>query len=80
MKSLTYATIATLDILVASKNLVVTWQGTHNEFMKLITKTNMSCQDLNIHKSKEAIIVTHESKMEIAYFSMVLATNEGMPC
>jgi hypothetical protein len=48
--------------------------------MKLITKTNMSCQDLNIHKSKEAIIVTHESKMEIAYFSMVLATNEGMPC
>jgi hypothetical protein len=48
--------------------------------MKSITKTNMSCQDLNIHKSKEAIIVAHESKVEIAYCSIVLATNEGMAC
>ncbi len=77
---MTYAAIATLDILVASKNIIVTWQGTHSEFMKLITKTNMSCQDLDIHKSKEAIIITHESKVEIAYCSMVLATNERMAC
>jgi hypothetical protein len=46
--------------------------------MKLITKTNMSCQDLNIHKSKEVIIITQESKIGITYCSMVLATNEMM--
>ncbi len=77
---MTYATIAILDILMVSKKFIITWQGTHIEFMKLITKTNMSCQDQDIHKSKEVIIVTHESKAEITYCSMVLATNEGMAC
>jgi hypothetical protein len=65
---------------MASKNLIIAWKGTHIEFMKLITKTNMSCQDLNIHKSKEANIVTYESKEGITYCSMVLATNEGIAC
>jgi hypothetical protein len=37
----------------------------------------MSCLYLNIHKSKE-VVVTHESKVGITYYSMVLATNERM--
>jgi hypothetical protein len=45
-----------------------------------IAKTNMSCPDLDIHKSKETIVVTHESKTIIIYYSMVLTTNEGMAC
>ncbi len=62
---------------MALKSPTITWQGTHNEIMKLITKTNMSCLHLNIHKSKK-IVVTHESKVGITYYSMVLATNERM--
>jgi len=65
---------------MASKSPTITWQGTHNEIMKLITKTNVSCLDLNIHKSKEVVVVTHESKMGVTYYSMVLATNEKMAC
>ncbi len=50
----------------------------HNEFIKLTTKTNVSCLDLGIHKSKEVVVVTHDFKVGIAYCSMVLATNERM--
>jgi hypothetical protein len=50
-----------------------------SEFMKLITRTNVSC-DLDIHKSKEIVVVTHESKARITNCSMVLATNERMAC
>jgi hypothetical protein len=46
--------------------------------MKLITRTNMSCPNLDIHKSKENVVITHESKMEIIYCSMVSTTNERM--
>jgi hypothetical protein len=60
--------------------LIVAWQCTHNKFIKLITRTNVSCLDLDIHKSKEVIVVTHESKVRITYCSMVLATNVGMAC
>jgi hypothetical protein len=67
-------------IEVASKSPIVTWQGTHSEFMKLITITNVSYSDLNIHKSKEIVVVTHESKARIIDCSIVLATNEGMAC
>jgi hypothetical protein len=63
---------------MGSKSPTITWQGTHNEIMKLIAKTNMSCLDLNIHKSKE--VLTYESKMEITYYFMVLTTNEVMTC
>jgi hypothetical protein len=48
--------------------------------MKLITRTNVSYLDLHIHKSKEIVVVTHESKARIIDCSMVLATNEGMAC
>ncbi len=51
-----------------------------SEFMKLITRTNVSCLDLDIHKSKEIVVVTHESKTIIIDCSMVLATNERMAC
>jgi hypothetical protein len=33
-----------------------------------------------IHKSKEAIVVTHESKIKITHYSKVLTNNEGMTC
>jgi hypothetical protein len=35
----------------------------HSEFIKLTTRTNASCLDLRIHKSKEVVVVTHESEM-----------------
>jgi hypothetical protein len=78
--SLTYTTIAIPKILVVSKIPIVIGQGIHNEFMKLIIKTNESCPNLDIHKSKEVIVVTHEFKMGITHYSMVLTTNEGMAC
>jgi hypothetical protein len=46
--------------------------------MKLITRTNMTYLDLNIHKLKKVVLVTYESKAGIRYCSMVLTTNEGM--
>ncbi len=48
--------------------------------MKLMTSADVSCLDLDIHKSNEVVVVTHESKAVITYCSMVLATNEGMAC
>jgi hypothetical protein len=65
---------------MASKNPTITWQGIHSEYMKLIIRTNVSCLELDNHKSKEAIVVTYESKVGITYYSMDLATNEGMAC
>jgi hypothetical protein len=79
-RSLTYTTIAIPNILVVSIIPIVIGQGTHNEFMKLIIRTNVSCPNLDIHKSKEAIAITYESKMGITYYSMVLTTNEVMAC
>jgi ABC-type cobalamin/Fe3+-siderophores transport system ATPase subunit len=52
----------------------------HIEFIKLTTRTNVSCLDLGIQKSKEVIVLTHESEMGITYCSMVLIINEGMAC
>ncbi len=52
----------------------------HAKFIKLATRTNVSCLDLGIHKSKEVVVVTHEYEMGITYCSMVLATNEEMAC
>jgi len=52
----------------------------HVEFIKLTTRTNVSCLDLGIHKSKDIVVVTHEFEMGITYCSMVLATNERMAC
>ncbi len=75
-RSMVYATIAIPSILVTSKNR----QGPHYEFMKLIIGPNVSCLDLNIHKSKETIVITHESKVNIAYCSLFLATNERLTC
>jgi hypothetical protein len=37
----------------------------------------MSCPNLNIHKSKKVIDVTHESKARITYCSIVLTTMKG---
>ncbi len=70
-----YTIIAIPNILVTSKSPIVTWQGPHYKFMKLIM-----CLDLDIHKSKETIVVTHESKANIANCSFFLATNERMIC
>jgi hypothetical protein len=77
---LTCVPIATLDVSMTLKSPIITWQDTHNEFMKLITRINMSCPNLNIHKSKKVIDVTHESKAGITYCSMVLTTNDRMAC
>jgi hypothetical protein len=52
--------------------------ATHYEFMKLMTSANVSC--LNIHNLNEVVAITHESKGDNTYHSMVLATNEGMAC
>lgn len=70
--------IANPIISTTSKSPTITWQGAHYEFIKLITKANVSCPNMDIHKSKE--VVTQESKTSITYYSMVLATNEGMTC
>lgn len=61
-------------------NPIVTWQGTHCELIKQIKRTNVSYLDLNIHKSKEAFVVTQDSKVNNKYRSMVLATNQRMTC
>jgi hypothetical protein len=55
-------------------------KGPHYEFMKLITWANVSCLDRDMHKSEENIVVTHESKVNIAYCYLFLATNESMTC
>jgi hypothetical protein len=65
-------------IFVTSRRLVVAWQGTHHELMKLIIRTNVSCLDVYIHKSKETIVIFKKSKTNVTYSSMVLATNERM--
>jgi hypothetical protein len=78
--SFTCAAIITLNISMALKSPTVTWQGTHYEFMKLMTSANVSRPDLDIHKSNEIIAVTHESKTNITDCSVVLTTNEGMAC
>jgi hypothetical protein len=74
----TYIAIANPIISMASKSPTITWQGAHYDFMKLITRANVSCPNLDIHKSKD--VITQESKARITYYSMVLATNEGMTC
>jgi hypothetical protein len=79
-KSLTCNAITIPDVSMVLKSPMVTWQNTHSEFMKLIIRTNVLCLNLDIHKSKEVVVVTHESKMGITYCSMILATNEMMAC
>jgi hypothetical protein len=46
--------------------------------MKLITRANVSCPNLDIHKTKEIFAVIQDSKVSITNFSMVLAINIGM--
>jgi hypothetical protein len=60
--SLTYII---LPVAVASKMLIITCQGTHCEFKKLITSTNVSCPNLDIHKSNEHVVVTQDFKARI---------------
>jgi hypothetical protein len=79
-RHLTYTTIAIPNILVASKIPIVTRQGTHNEFMKLMIRRNVLCPNFDIHKFKKTIAITHESKTRITHYSMVLTTNERMAC
>jgi hypothetical protein len=78
MRSLTCVAITTPVISVASKSLTFTWQGTHYEFIKLITRANVLCLDLDIHKSKDDVAVTQDYRAKITYSSMVLETNVGM--
>jgi hypothetical protein len=47
-RSLTCTIIVTPNVSIASKSHTITWQGTHIEFMKLITRTNLSCLNLAI--------------------------------
>jgi hypothetical protein len=63
---------------MASKNPTFTWQGTHYEFVKLITRANVLCLDLDIHKSKDDVVVIQDSKAKITYYSMVLETTVEM--
>jgi hypothetical protein len=78
MKSLTCAAITTLIVSVVSKSPTFTWQGTHYEFIKLITRANVLCLDLDIHKSKDDVAVTQDYRARITYSFMVLETNVGM--
>jgi hypothetical protein len=43
--------------------------------MKLITRANVSCPNLDIHKYKKIIVVIQDSRVGITNFSMVLVTN-----
>ncbi len=40
--------------------------------------TNVLCPNLDIHKSKDVIAITQDSKVGITYFSMVLKTWKQM--
>jgi hypothetical protein len=66
--SFTYAAIATLDVSIASKRPIATWQSTQCEFMKLITRTNVSCPNLDIHKSKVVVVVIQNYKVRSQFF------------
>jgi len=54
--------------------------NTQCEFMKLITRANVSCLDVDIHKSKEVFPMIQDFKTNTTIFSVVLATNLGMAC
>jgi hypothetical protein len=55
-RSLTCVAIAILAISIASKSPTITWQGTHCEFMKLITRSKVPCPSLDIHKSNDVVV------------------------
>jgi hypothetical protein len=63
---------------MVSKSPIVTWQGTHCEFIKLIKRANVSCPHLDIHKSKDVVVVIEDSRARITYSSMVLEIGAWM--
>ncbi len=75
---MTYVGIAILAISIASKSPIVTWKGTHYEFMKLITRAKVLCLDMDIQKLHETFVVTQKWKVGSTYLSMVLATKDRM--
>jgi hypothetical protein len=51
----------------------VTWRGTHNESIKLITRANVSCLDLDIYKFKKTIFTTQNLKLYVQYWTNILS-------
>ncbi len=47
---------------IVSNKPIITWQGTHYEFTKLIISANVSCLDLNIHKPKDVVPIKKPCK------------------
>jgi hypothetical protein len=68
---------ATLDVFLGSKNATVTWQGTHWSSMKFMTNAKMSHLDLDIHRSKEVMVVAYFATANTTYLSIILVSIVG---
>jgi hypothetical protein len=67
----------TLDVFLGSKYATVTWQGTHWSSMKFMTNVKVSHQDLDIHRSKEAMVVAYFAIVNTTYLSIILISIVG---
>jgi hypothetical protein len=45
------------NVIIASKNAIITWQRTHYSSMKFMTNAKVSHLDLDIHRLEEAMVV-----------------------
>jgi hypothetical protein len=66
--------MVTFVVLCTSNIVTITWVGSHELLMKLITTTKVSYPTCNIQRSKEVVHVTHNTREGWTYFSLVLST------
>jgi hypothetical protein len=67
----------TFDVFLGSKNATVTWQGTHWSSMKFMTDAKVSHLDLDIHRSKEAMVGACFAIVNMTYLSIILISIVG---
>ncbi len=67
----------TLDVFLGSKNARITWQGTHWSSMKFMTNAKVCHLDLDIHRSKEAMVVAYFAIVNTTYLSIILVSIVG---
>jgi hypothetical protein len=61
----------TLDVFLALKSAIITWQGIHWSSMKFMINGKMSHLDLDIHISKEVVVVAHFAIANSTYLSII---------
>jgi hypothetical protein len=71
----TWMAKVTPNISIASKNAIITWQGTHWSLMKFMTNPNVSHPNLDIHRLEEAMVVAN-----VAIFLSVIFDNITNKC